>query len=473
MKKYPLLFFLLLSVVISTYGQSQRLIIKTDFKQEEIRYRPMDGKQLPHYTLANAIQPDSEKQTEITLSQDRTVYNISLNKKSFQVYASNNSVDTVYLYGNSLSFAGDNQAYNRYLIQAEKSDTYCHEYNYFGRNHELSAVDFLSDFMARVEALRERDNQLLAELPLSEEFVEIQKYWTDLRYYALFLYKLTSLSVSSHAPEDWLQQFKQSNFPLKTEISRRSDWFYPILEHYTIIKKIELEGVNPELIDSPNTFFFESFCEAMEGGNLEYAFAYLIYKDIFQEDWSKDIPFLYEKFTALFPNSSYIDLLKPSVQKIVDLYNQKAGNDKITFINYNSEPTDFEEMMKPFLGKVVYIDVWATWCSPCLKSFTENGNIREKLSHYEDLEICYISVDKEHNQERWQKLISYHNLEGYHYRTNDRTSEIVHSSLGDAQGGLFIPRYVIVDKQGKIAFSDAASPSGMDELTEQLNSLLK
>ena len=70
-------------------------------------------------------------------------------------------------------------------------------------------------------------------------------------------------------------------------------------------------------------------------------------------------------------------------------------------------------------------------------------------------------------------MSSYYKLHVYHYRVNEKTSGIIYSTFGDSNGMLEIPRYAIVDKNGKIAFPNAASPAEVEKVIEQLKTLLK
>ena len=86
MKKY-LAFFLLLSVTALVYGRPQKLVIKTDKESVELRYWPLDGKQLPFYSLYSPVIVTCRQMTEIELPCNETIYKISLGKgKTSLVY---------------------------------------------------------------------------------------------------------------------------------------------------------------------------------------------------------------------------------------------------------------------------------------------------------------------------------------------------------------------------------------------------
>ena len=279
--------------------------------------------------------------------------------------------------------------------------------------------------------------------------------------------------------DDWIDALRNKDFQLKNEDARQSEWFREIIKDYILAKSLIIEKISPQEILKMNTFnirslnefLFDNYCKAINGDNLEYALACLFYDDVFQEDYSKDIPSLYKRFLSLFPKSQFDEILASGVKKTEDIYNQKE-NSKIIAVNFEKEPENFDEMIRPFDGKVVYIDIWATWCIPCIKMFAHLENMKEEVSDLKDVVFFYISIDRDENHEKWQKMSSYYNLEGFHYRINEHTSNIIFPTFGNPNGSIEIPRYAIVDKNGKLAFPDAASLAEADMVVEQLKSLL-
>ena len=199
MKKY-LAFFLLLSVTALVYGRPQKLVIKTDKESVELRYWPLDGKQLPFYSLYSPVIVTCRQMTEIELPCNETIYKISLGKgKTSLVYATAGAVDTVSLYRDSVYFSGHNQTYNLYLEEAEKADEYCRSYSYT-RNHPLAKVQSLAIFKTIVADRKAKDEALLnKEIPVGRFMLQQQRF-IDLRYKALFLKNFSDLVLSMNSP---------------------------------------------------------------------------------------------------------------------------------------------------------------------------------------------------------------------------------------------------------------------------------
>lgn len=108
------------------------------------------------------------------------------------------------------------------------------------------------------------------------------------------------------------------------------------------------------------------------------------------------------------------------------------------------ENTDitFQEILKKYEGKTVVIDVWASWCSDCIKGMPKVKALQEK---YPDATYLFISMDK--NYEAWTKGIEKYDVQGKHFLTTDGMKGIFGKSINLD----WIPRYMVVDKTGKIA----------------------
>lgn len=104
------------------------------------------------------------------------------------------------------------------------------------------------------------------------------------------------------------------------------------------------------------------------------------------------------------------------------------------------------EILKKHEGKTVVIDVWASWCSDCLKGIPKLRTLQEQ---YPNVVYLFISMDKTY--ETWMQGIEKYDLKGEHYLTSDGMKGIFGKSIELD----WIPRYMVIDKTGKIALYKA------------------
>ena len=118
-------------------------------------------------------------------------------------------------------------------------------------------------------------------------------------------------------------------------------------------------------------------------------------------------------------------------------------------------------------GKVLYIDVWATWCGPCVAEIPFIEKLYEKYKDNPHLEFVSISVDD--SLEAWKKKIN-----------NDKPGWKNYIVEGGFQGGPMsklyfisaIPRFMLIDKNGQIITTNAIRPSNggiVQELEKYMN----
>lgn len=102
----------------------------------------------------------------------------------------------------------------------------------------------------------------------------------------------------------------------------------------------------------------------------------------------------------------------------------------------------FEEILKQNEGKTVVIEVWASWCSDCVKSMPQ---VKELKAQYPDVAFVNLSCDK--TFDAWQNGIEKHKVTGENYLIKDGMK----GEFGQSLKLDWIPRFIVVDKKGKIA----------------------
>ena len=136
-------------------------------------------------------------------------------------------------------------------------------------------------------------------------------------------------------------------------------------------------------------------------------------------------------------------------------------------LNFEGTTVDGKTMkFSDFKGKVVLVDVWATWCGPCKKEIPSLKQLEEEM-HGKEVAFISYSVDKPKDLEKWKKFVEDEKLGGVQlFGPADFSSPICTDYKINA-----IPRFLVFDKKGNIVTIDAPRPSD-PKLKELLNKYL-
>jgi thiol-disulfide isomerase/thioredoxin len=110
-----------------------------------------------------------------------------------------------------------------------------------------------------------------------------------------------------------------------------------------------------------------------------------------------------------------------------------------------------------FSGKIVLIDVWATWCAPCLREMPLLMQLKQELQDEEDFVVIGISVDRESDKNKWQAFIKERELSGIQLYAGDSQN-----SMRDLYNVRGIPHFILIGRDGTIIRYQAPYPSTGD-----------
>jgi thiol-disulfide isomerase/thioredoxin len=132
-----------------------------------------------------------------------------------------------------------------------------------------------------------------------------------------------------------------------------------------------------------------------------------------------------------------------------------------TLLATDGSQVAFGDIIKKYQGKTLVIEIWASWCGDCVKAMPK---IKALQAENPDVAYLFISMDKA--TEKWKMGIEKHELKGDHYMANDQMKGV----FGKAMDVNWIPRYIIVDKTGKVALYKAIETE-FDLINETLTKL--
>lgn len=468
MKKLLLILLLVLAGEISAQ-QAATIVVKTT-PDNEIAYWPTGKEHLFCIALGTKAQagPLGEFVHQFRTDRPGMVQVWTQGSDSFTLYLTPESKDTITVTKDTLIISGTNSTYNRCLKTVNDYQKYSDKLVYM-QPHELRGITSLEQYHRLADARMRQALDAVNTSGLNEEFLAEQRAHIDYIRRSIFIHIARQLSRKEKLPEDWQRELTEViNSSVNGDYLRSYRGIGFFVNDLVMMQFTNLENGDLKEIKDYASFLFDRYRKFFTGDNLQYMQAQLIYEDEFQGSKTPSIPQLYETYRAEFPNSPFLNVLEPGVKENLCFQNSRITDKDYHILTCDSTITSLEDAVKPFKGKVVYIDVWATWCGPCLKEFQYLPALKEK-AHNMDVVYLYISIDRPEERKKWEKTIAYHQLKGYHLLVNEKLGKSLYTELGNERQILSIPCFVIIDKTGKIVIRHAAAPSEPEKVIEQLS----
>ncbi len=167
---------------------------------------------------------------------------------------------------------------------------------------------------------------------------------------------------------------------------------------------------------------------------------------------SYDIAGLEEKYREVYEISN----LLPKISSPEELAQMRDISPTFKYENHKGGKAALED----FTGEYLYIDIWATWCGPCIK---EIPSLKQLNKDYRDkIVFIGISIDPLKDYEKWKKFVTEKNLKGVQlFADNSWDSQFIKEYK--IKG---IPRFIIIAPDGTIVDADAPRPSSTEIRTK-------
>lgn len=114
-------------------------------------------------------------------------------------------------------------------------------------------------------------------------------------------------------------------------------------------------------------------------------------------------------------------------------------------------------------GKVIYVDIWATWCGPCLAEMPHLEEIKGKYSNNPNVVFVSLSIDDDGQADEWKKNVAARKAGGLQWQINREKLNAYNITT--------IPRTLLIDKNFKMVSMNAPLPSSK-ELAATIDGLI-
>jgi thiol-disulfide isomerase/thioredoxin len=172
---------------------------------------------------------------------------------------------------------------------------------------------------------------------------------------------------------------------------------------------------------------------------------------------TKELDKVYDKLKYFIKDTAYLNEIEPKY-KMLKKIERGAVSPSFSLNDINGELVSLEDLK----GQIVYIDIWSTTCLPCM---AEIPYLKELQGVFKNEEIKFVSINVIDSLEHWEKTVKEKQLGGILLHVPGRKNSFLTDYL--VRG---IPRFILLDKDGKIIDSSAKRPSD-PKLKEQLDKL--
>jgi thiol-disulfide isomerase/thioredoxin len=169
----------------------------------------------------------------------------------------------------------------------------------------------------------------------------------------------------------------------------------------------------------------------------------------------------YQSWVA--PYTEFIRALKGDPTVPLRSYQREVFTDSLDAPAGPGQP--LAALLGQYKGRVVLLDMWASWCAPCLEELPASAAVAKRYQA-QGLTVLYLSIDKD--AAAWRKALG--RLRGGragHFRFAD---PVAARFLREFEVGS-IPRYLVLDRTGAVRSLDAIRPSD-ERFAEFIESIL-
>ena len=134
-------------------------------------------------------------------------------------------------------------------------------------------------------------------------------------------------------------------------------------------------------------------------------------------------------------------LMDPKIEKdpaLVENEKLPLADLSMSLINSRGERLEMEDLK----GKVIFLNIWATWCPPCV---AEMPGINKLYNDIDKDKVAFVllSVDQD-----FQKAVDYNNKKGYDFEVYDTATGIPDMYLSQS-----IPTTYVINSRGELVLT--------------------
>ena len=161
-------------------------------------------------------------------------------------------------------------------------------------------------------------------------------------------------------------------------------------------------------------------------------------------------------------NDYYRQLMKEKAEAVNSVIHPSSNVEGLT-----DGKAIIDKIVEPYQGKIVYLDIWGTWCAPCKRKLSESHKLKAELKDYD---IVYLYLANRSPEKSWKNVIAEYNLTEpncVHYNLPADQQHAVEQYVGLTG----YPTYRLFDKQGRMHHLNWLDDENLSEFKKKLDAL--
>ena len=397
------------------------------------------------------IYDGREKVKEMTLNDDGTFADTLKIEPGYYTLRHGRESSAIYLVpGDNISMTLNTKEFDESVTYSGKGSE---NSNYLAKKYladEKANLDYAkifamdeTEFLATMDEVKSSKAELLKSAEnINEDFRNLElksneyEYLSNLQTYKNYHYYYAKLEEFKPS-NDFMKILNTVDYNNQDDYETLGSYKRLVQGHYS--SKVR-DSKNPkEVFDEINSNAFPALKEDL-ANNLRYELApNNEYNEAF-----------YNGLIAMSSDDKFKEGLTAKYNKVKNLAKGMPSPEFIEYENHKGGTTSLEDLK----GKYVYVDVWATWCGPCIREIPSLKEV-EKQFHGKNIAFVSTSIDKAAAHNKWVEMVKDKELGGIQLMAdNDWNSKFVQDYAIEG-----IPRFILIDPDGNIVSADAPRPS--------------
>ena len=356
-------------------------------------------------------------------------------------YDLNVNIDTKE-FSKSMEFKGEGTDFNQYL--KNKSNL---KASLVGDAKTFFVVS-IDSFLARIENYSAKMKQQLEgtklvkeDRDLAQKLIEYDYLLIRNNYQKFYVYHT---KTEPFIPENYLDPIRNLDMNDAQAYNNSMDYRYLIVDKWRISEAdAKKKNANHSIID-----FTAAFADKIQYEPVRDQIVRMLFNQVDARNPNYELN--YQKIKPMIKVGKSKEELE---KRLATAQTNRTGMSLASFDyeNHKGGKTSLASLK----GKYVYIDIWATWCGPCVREFPELTKLIDDYKSNQQIEFVCISIDSKEDYAKWRSFVTEKKVGGLQLIADKGLAADFMKFLNVS----LIPRNVLIDPQGNIISSAGLRPS--------------